>query len=281
MKQITIVEQLDNNQFTLYDNKLGSILREFSGFEYPTVQESIDDVAGPYGSVYITSKYGRRPLSVLGDIVTADPYAMRRQLQKALRQTGTIKLLKFTTYDDLNLQCEAEVVKVRMPYTHTVHTFLIEFVAPDWRFYSQDLVSQDVGLTIIRGGFAIPTAIPISFMSPSSESTLVNNIITNMGNEITDPVFTIHGPGNGFTIGNGTTEEQFVLDYLLGADDVVVIDVKRRTVVLNGVTNIYSAIDGDFWSIPLGESDLRFLVDEGLTMNTNLNVAFRHAYAGI
>ena len=281
MKQLTIIEQQDNNQFSLYDNRLDTILREFAGFEFADVRESIDDVAGQYGSVYITSKNGKRQMSIKGDLVSSDPFAQRRLLQKALRQTGTIKLIKFTTYDDLQLQCEAEVTKFLAPYTHQIHEFLIEMIAPDWRFYSQELQSHDIAQTIVRGGMSIPANVPFSLPSPMVSDTEVSNILTNIGNETSDPIITITGPGAGFTIGNTTDDKEFFLDATLVGGDTVVIDVKKRTVVKNDVTNLYSSISGDFWSILPGENELRFLVSSGLTTDTNLNIQFRHAYAGI
>lgn len=281
MKTFTIIEQKDWNFFTFYDNKLDTILREFEGFEYASVQESIDDVAGPYGSVYITSKFGKRQVAIQGDLLGVDVFSKRRLLSKALRQTGVMKLIKFTTYDDLNLQFEGEIVKVLNPYTHKIHSYLIEIVAPDWRFYSQDLSSFDVGQTIVSGGASIPATIPLAIASSVADATDVSNIITNNGNEVTDPIITITGPGNGFLVRNETTGQEFNLDYELVGGDEVVIDVKRRTVVLNGITNIYPSITGEFWSLVPGQNELRFLVSAGLTVDTNLNISFRDAYSGI
>lgn len=281
MKQLTIIEQSDSSQFTLYDNNLGSILREFVGFEYPDVVESIDDVSGPYGSVYITSKFGRRAMSIIGDLVSSDVYTLRRTLLKALRQTGVMKLIKFTTYDDLNLQFEAEVVKYSNPYTHKIHTFIIQLVAPDWRFYSQTQSTYQIIQSSVRGGSSMPTAMPKSFPSPFATDTDITNIVTNNGNEVTDPVFTIMGPGTNFIIGNTTTDKEFTLTRSLDSDDVVVIDVKNRTVILNGSTNIYSDIEGDFWSLIPGENEIRFFVESGLTVETNLDLSYRDAYNGI
>lgn len=282
MKQITIIEQANNKSYTLYDSGANNVLQEYEGFEFADVRNSIDNVAGDYGAVYVNSKYGRRRLAVRGEFLGGDIFNQRRLLNRALRQTGTIKLLKFTTYDDLLLQCEAELAKLVNPYTHKIHGFMIEFAAPDWRFYAQELQSHDIGQTIIRGGASIPATIPMSIAQPTSVSTELSNIITNNGNEQTDPIFTISGPGTGFTIGNVTADKEFFLNATLVEGDEVIIDVKRRTVVKNGVTNLYSNFSGDFWSVLPGQNELRFLVNSGLTIDiTNLNIAFRDAYNGI
>jgi hypothetical protein len=281
MKLFTIIEQLNNNSFTFYDNKLGSILREFSGFEFPDVQESIDDVAGPYGAVYVNSKFGRRQMTIQGDIVSPDVFTLRRTLSNALRQTGTMKLFKFITYDDLYLQFEGEVVKMVNPYNHQVHTFMIDIVAPDWRFYSQELFSYDIGQTIVRGGISIPSNVPMSLGSPSGGNDAVDNIIVNNGNEVTDPIFTLTGPGQDFSIGNVTTGKTFTLSTVLVGGDTVIIDVRNRTAIKNGITNVYPDLAGDLWSLAPGENELRFFIGSGLTIATNLNFSYRDAYSGI
>jgi len=282
MKRITITEQSDNNSFTLYDNNLGSILREFEGFEFADVKYSIDDVAGPYGSTYITSKFGRRRLSLKGDLVGNNIFENRRLLFKALRQTGLMKLFTFTTYDDLNLQFEGEVVRMINPYTHKIHEYLIEIIAPDWRFYSQTLKSFDMSQTVIQGGAAIPAIIPMSIPLNTDPETQVNNIVTNEGSEITDPIFTITGPGTGFTIRNETLDKEIVLSTVLADNtEQIIIDVKNRTVETEIGGNIYPDLTGEFWSLIPGENELRFFVGTGLTPDTNLNISYRDAYGGI
>lgn len=282
MKNITILDQLDSTKkFTFYDNDLGTILRSFEGFEYATVRESIDDVAGTTGAIYINSKFGRRRLAFIGDLIGTDVFLKRRQLVTVLRQTGTIKLIKFTTYDDLALQCEAEVVKYGNPYNHQVHTFLIELIAPDYRFYSQELFSQNLDQTILQGGASIPSAVPMLIPLSTTPETELQKIVTSNGTEATDPTFTITGPGDTFIIGNETSGKEFTLNLVLDSDDTVVVNVKERTVIKNGITNVYADFDGDFWQIEPGENELRFLVSTDFDIMTQLNVSYRDAYAGV
>lgn len=282
MKNLTIIEQLDGNQFTFYDNRLGSILNGFEGFEYPTVRPSIDDVAGEYGAVYVNSKYGTRRAAVRGDLVSDDVFGDRRLLLKALRQTGEIKLIKFQTYDDLLLQFEAEVIKVANPYTHKVHSFLIELLAPDWRFYSQEQQAFLIDRTYLAGGTSIPAIIPMSFPLSTNPETQINSIVTNAGSEVTDPEFLIDGPGEDFTIRNVTTDKEFTLATVLGATDQIIVDVRNRTAILNGTTNVYSDLGGELWSLVPGENEMRFFIGSGFSeLQTSLIVRFRDAYGGV
>ena len=282
MKNITIVEQADGNQFTFYNNRLGSILRNFEGFEYPMVRSSIEDVAGDYGAVYVNSKYGTRRVGINGDLVSSSIFSDRRLLLKALRQTGEIKLVKFQTYDNLLLQFEAEVTKVLNPYTHEIHSFLIELTAPDYRFYSQTQTSSLIDRTNLAGGTSIPAIIPMSFPLSTNPETTINNVVTNQGSEVTDPEFVIDGPGQDFLIRNVTTDKEFTLATILTSDDQVIINVKNRTAILNGTTNVYSDLTGDLWSLVPGDNEMRFFIGSGFVESqTSLIVRFRDAYGGI
>lgn len=282
MNSITIFDQqLVLNKFTFYNNALGTILREFEGFDYPEVRTSIDDIAGTVGAIYINSKFGRRRMGITGDLIGTDVYEKRRQLVKVLRQTGSMKLLQFTTYDDLPLQCEVEVVSYKNPYTHQIHTFLIELVAPDYRFYSQTETTVNIGRSVLLGGGSIPTAVPMSLPLSAASELGVNTIVTSIGTEQTDPIITIYGPGTNFTLRNESIDAELLLTLTLTSEDSVVIDIKNKTVVKNGVTNVYTNASGDFWSIQPGENDLTFLVQSGFTTDTLLEIKYRDAYGGI
>lgn len=282
MKKFTIIDQVSGSQFSLYDSYLDTILRKFEGFEYASVKTSIDDVAGPYGAVYVTSKFGQRRVAIEGDLVSDNVFAQRRQLLEVLRQTGTIKLMKFITYDDLELQFEAEVVKLTEPYNHSVHTFLLEMIAPDWRFYSQELKTATIARTVLLGGTSIPLpSVPFGLPLDTTPETDISDIVNNIGNDNTDPIFTITGPGTNFTITNNTTGETFTLTAVLTDSDTVVIDVRARTVVKNGITNLYPNLTGELWSVVPGENEINFFIDSGFTALTTLSLAYRDAYIGI
>ena len=193
-----------------------------------------------------------------------------------LTQEGTLKLIKFTTYDDLELQCEAEITKVIAPYTHSIHNYMIEAICPDWRFFSQTLKTYDTGETTVRGGMAIPARVPFDL-----QTGINSNNLFNYGNEISDPIFTITGPGTGFAIGNSSTDEEFRLDLTLIAGDEVVVDVVERTVLKNGVLNVFPNFSGDFWRLKAGNNNLRFVIDSGSNVDTNLHIEYRDAYNGI
>ena len=253
MKQITI-EDLENNlDFTFYDNDSNSILREFEGFEFSNINLVVEELASN-GSFFAGSKFSKRRLSFTGDLISDTVFTLRRTMLSVMRQTGYLKLLKFTTYDDLELQCYVDIVKLINPYTHSIHTFLIEMVAPDWRFYSQTLNEATI----------------------TSDTTIVN-----AGNEITEPTIVINGPGTGFTITNVTTGESFYVDYILTAGHTIEINMTEKTVLYDGITNIYDDFSDDFFSLASGNNQITLGVDSGSTGDTNIIVSWRDAYRGI
>ena len=258
MKILKVTNPTDGKSFTFYDNANSVILREFEGFEYAEVRNVIEDISGKQSAIYITSKFGRRRISWEGDLVSSDVFTLRRTMLAAMRQTAELKLIEFTTYDDLELRCEAEIVKVLNPYNHKVHTFLIEAICPDWRFYSQTEHEND--------------------------SDEASQTINNAGNEMTDPAFRIYGPLTEVTINNLMTSESLTitLDEYSGLSDGEYIDVnvKERTVKLDDDTSIYSDFDGEFFSLIPGNNTLQFSTVGG-NGNTSLKTTWRDAWNGI
>lgn len=257
MQTIQFIDQDDNKEFLLEDNGQTSIIREFEGFEYPDVRSAIEDVAGKQSAVHVTSKFGRRRLSVTGDIVGSDVFGTRRELFSVMRQTGQMKLVKILTYDNLALQFEADIVKVVAPYNHKVQSFLIELVAADWRLYSQTLHEEI--------------------------SSSASQVIENAGNERTEAVFRIDGPFTEVELTNNSNSESFALEidgYGVEEGHYIEVDCFNRTVKLDGVTPIYNAFSGEFFSLLPGENTLTFNVTGG-SGSTGLRTKWRDAYNGI
>jgi hypothetical protein len=254
MKQIKITDVTNSKSFTFYNNSNDTILRQFEGWEYPTTNVSVEDVAGAQSSVFVASKFGRRRLSFIGDLVAADVFSQRRTMLAAMRQTSELKLIECTTYDDLLIRFEAEIVKLVNPYTHQIHTYMVELVAPDWRFYSQTLKSNSIAAN-------------------------ATDDFENEGNEETSPIFTITAPGDDISVTNLTTGETFNIGNLTGTQEVIV-DVGARTVTLDGsaAMNIFT---GEFFSLVPGVNEIEFDVPTSSTGATQLQVQWRDAYNGV
>lgn len=244
MEELTLINE--GNQYIF------STISDAEGFEFPTTRPVIEDISGPQSSIFITSKFGRRPLSWRA-IISGDVLSNRRNLILATRQ-GNLKTLKFSTCDDLDLQTEVEVTKVLMPYKLGRTIVLIEAVAPDWRFYSQTLHSND---------------------SDAAEQT-----IENLGNEVTEPIFRIDGPFTAVTIRNLSSSEEFTITHTVTAGHYIEVDVRERTVKYDGDTSVFSSFDGEFFNLIPSDNVLQF-DPTGDTGATGLVTTWRDAFAGI
>lgn len=251
------------------------------GFEYPTVISSVEDISGISGAIYVNSKFGRRLLSWQGLLSTNIP-ENRRVIEQICR-AGSLKTIQFETCDGLQLQAEVEVLSIVMPYRIGRTKYLIQAVAPDSRFYSQELIDVDITQTSIRGGASIPfPTIPVAITQSDLTDEELNAIVNNSGSEATEPILTIYGPGTGFTVRNDTTDKEFTLSTALLDGEYVTIDVRNGTVIMNGTTNVYEDFDGDFPLLEPGDNEFRFIVAADIEPDTTrLNVQYRHAYIGI
>jgi hypothetical protein len=273
MKHIQIVD--GSQSFTWYDNSQNTILRSFSGFEYPATRPVIEDIPARDGSLFVTSQFGRRRLSFQGDLLNPGVFARRRDAIRPLTQG--LKLLKFTTYDDLQLQTQVNIERVVMPYNHQIHTYLIEAVAPDYRFYTQALTTSQTGVTDSGGGTPVPAAVP----APVGGTTTTPLNVTNQGQVPTPAIFTIRGPGTNFVIRNTTTSHEFRLNLTLTSAESVVVDTLNRTATKGANQNVFGSFQGDWMLLYPGQNRLQFSAGVGSDAQTRLTVSFRSSYLGV
>lgn len=266
MNSLTLTD-IHNNSFTFEKLKL-------TGFEYPEVINVVEDVGGRNGAIYIASKFSKRRLSWEG-ILQEDVLANRREMQKVIA-AGALKTLSFETCDGVEVQVDVEVERLTMPYYMGPTKYLIEAVAPDYRFFDQNVQTLSLTETGVTGGAQIPATIPMSLSSAAQQ----DNTIDNEGTTETPPTLIIYGPGSEFVIRNQTTGVDTIITYDLLEGQFIVVDVANRTVLLNGQTSIYTAFSGFMWFLQPGENIIGFTpTGEGVT--THVDIQWRNAYLGI
>jgi hypothetical protein len=248
-------------------------LAEPTGFEFPETRLVMEDIPSRDGSLYIGSRFGRRNLSWKGLILHPDTRDKRRNLVQACR-VGQLKTILFELCPGLDVQTEIEVVKLTMPYELNRSPYLIQAVAPDYRFFSQSEISINTEITEIDGGVPVPMALPAPIPGGSS----LNFSAVNNGNTSTSPTFTIRGPGSSFVVTNFTTGEQFELDLTLTNVETVVIDTYNKTAFKDS-QNVFGAFEGDWIQLEPGANIITFNAI-GYTANTRLTVSYRDAYLG-
>lgn len=149
--------------------------------------------------------------------------------------------------------------------------------AGDPRVYSAALkgASYDPTAALSGGGLDVPLTFPLTFTS-TLDALLT---VTNAGQFLTPPTFTIRGPVVDPIIDLLETGESIELDATLGANDVVVVDVAARTVSLNGAPRLDLIVSATtrWFELVRGTNRLRLRGSGMSTSTTRLEVAFRDA----
>jgi hypothetical protein len=115
--------------------------------------------------------------------------------------------------------------------------------------------------------------------------TFTAKTVVNNGDVEMWPSWSIHGPTTNLTITNTTTGKSMVFTLTLGATDVLTINTAPgvKTVLLNGVTNEYSAMSATsaLFSFPaLTTSTLNFTLS-GTTGATQIVLMYRQRWIGV
>lgn len=277
MKLMSISNGTDT--FDIINPNQGREVRQLSGFEFPTVSNVIEDLPSRNGSLFVSSKLRRRRLSIDGGLVTSQMSQTRRDFVKTLQNTSLLDLY-FTTNDNLALQTKVAVDRLTMPQnskTCRVSRYLMELIAPDFRFYDQTLKTAATTVTTIPGGAPVPAAVPAPIAGGSTQSYILNND----GNYNTPPVFLIRGPGTNFIVQNITTGQSFNLNLTLSASQTVRIDTFDKSVIRLTNTNVFGNFDGSFFELVPGQNIIHFNAQTGVTGDTQLTTQWRDSYLGV
>lgn len=141
-------------------------------------------------------------------------------------------------------------IPVDLNYQFGVVEIPVEFTANDPLLYSSVLKTASTGLPSPTAGLTFPVTFNVTFGASTGGSMSV----TNAGNYITAPVFTITGPVTNPAISFPATGQFFTVAINLIVGDTLVIDMAAHTVTLNGTASRYNLVTtGSSWfGIPPG-----------------------------
>lgn len=256
MKYVKITDEQRGYSYQFTDGlQHNMILNGFVGWEYPTPIVSVDDVA-ILSAVGVHSKFGRRLFSFTINL-TCDFMLIRDQVIRALNQNGRMKLIEFETLDGKEVQCYAYVNKFNAEYVNYTNAMYLEFVAPDYRFYSQEIHTEEI--------------------ARNSSGDIIN-----IGSADTFPMLRIHGPFTGATITNLLNGLVLEVDTTITSGEYIEIDCMNETAVLNDGTPMFSAIGAspNFIRLDAGTNPIQF-EDTGGGSGTSLEVIYRDAWIGV
>jgi Phage tail protein len=120
----------------------------------------------------------------------------------------------------------------------------VEFTCADPLIYGSTLKSASAGLPSPTAGLTFPVTFNVTFGASTGGSFTV----TNNGTYLSPPVFTITGPVTNPRLTFTSTGAFFALNIALGASDVLVIDMGKRSVTLNGTASrLNTIVSGSSW----------------------------------
>jgi hypothetical protein len=260
----------------------GYLFNKLSGFDFPEAQVDVKSRGNYYGAQLGNYNYGRRILTVEGEIIaqnTADFESLRKELLEALAFPNGLKDIIITTREGLELTASV-ILNSRpdIPYQKGKMVradFHFELVAP-FPFLLSTTEKMDTAEVYGGGGGAVPMGLPFAMAAGASNALEIEN----EGNVASFPTIRIYGAAENPSIQNETTGETLSFTYTLGSDDYIDIDIFNRTAILNGATNIMQYVAGDWFKIDPGVNIIK-LTGTNTNANAKAEITWRDAYMGI
>lgn len=273
------------NDFQINDQLIGMHLDEpIEGLAgLPAIRTSQGANLGRNGGWTTKQLYEPRFISFSGRIfgrTVRETEERRREFATILAQLVKNKgTLRVVTPGGQVYSTEVVLIGVEMPIEKLLNLvkWKINLKADDPLLYDN---SDGELLATIRktrqGGFTIPFTLPL-YISPDEQPATINN----SGNETILPNIIIHTKATNPKIINRTTNQTMELILTVGAGGRLEIDMKSRTIILDGM-NVYDsqAAGSSFWGLTPGDNSIELQTDEQ-DEQTEAELRFRSGYIGI
>ena len=277
------------DSFKIHDNQsdTGFFIRPpIGGLGFPEKRLSLYEKSGEHGAFVSNDLYGGRAITLEGTVVGATESqfeSRRRSLEAAFASQKDSKILsiprtfKITTLDDVPLQAEVYVRVFRFERTDLTHgRYFLELFSPEWPLDTQVLNNKTIELPS-GGGAVYPLIYPIIYGAEVGGTA----ICVNAGNTEAYPIITLNGILNNPIIQNVTVGRFIELSLTIASGSAVVIDMKKRTIVLDGQSVLGNKTDGSrFWWLEPGDNTITFKSGSGSDTG-NAQVQHRDAYLGV
>lgn len=155
-------------------------------------------------------------------------------------------------------------------------TVLFKAWDPLWRATSDIVTEYQLGTTA--------AFFPIFPLRLASSEVFVDTTITNDGDAVQWPVWTLTGPGSSIVLQNLTTAESLVLSTVLGVGETITIDTQPgvKTVVKNDGSNLWPDVDAMsvLWGLAEGANAVRVQMAAATTAS-QVRLARRNRYLSV
>lgn len=279
--------QLEYNDYVLGDNVV-TFMESISGWDdLPNVDSSNALRPSSHGAWVGKKLVGQRIVTWTGKISTADRSswedAVKTLRDKFVPAVGTEELtIVVRTRNEMRMAfgtVTQRQIPVDYAYSYYGAKVTLQFECSDPRLYSLGENSVFISTPpLISSGLAYPLVYPLDYGTEQAPNSL---IITNSGNAPTPMTMNFLGPITNPELINQTTGERLGFDIVLTADDVLTVNTRLGTVVLNGTADrIYtrtltsSPILG--FDLLSGENELQ-LIAEDWEAGSGVEIIYRDA----
>lgn len=256
-----------------------------AGLGRPKIRTSGDDFSGTDGGYVSAQRYSRRMI-VLAGYIEGSTEQVESEMSLITNTLPIRQLLPIfiETFTGKQFYTEGYITDIQDDITaDNLRIFQIMLIAPDPYLYDAgDGIDPDSGWLqqtfgkVIGGGFILPVEVPI-VSEPSSHPTAVNN----SGDIIIYPQIVLNGIFTNPRIINLTTGKFVALTITTTARDRIVIDMRARTITLNGGTiSTYRIPGSSWWELLTGDNIVVLETDSGDDTETAL-IRWRAAYEGV
>ncbi|WP_427007201.1 phage distal tail protein [Pseudarthrobacter sp. H2] len=251
------------------------------GLGLPPIRTSSGNYSGRDGGYVGSQFYGMRLITLTGQFfgTPATLETTRRNLAAAVATSSVAMNITTNAGNQYLVNCNID--SLDMPILRSINQapFKISLIATDPTIYDNSASGlMSVTVNPARGGgITWPITWPITWAAGSQPTT-----VNNTGNVTIYPTITLINKMTNPSITNQTTGQFFTLTGLTTtAGDTLVIDMKNRTVLLNGGSVLpFVTSSSSWWPLLPGNNSINLTTADG-TDTTVATVSWRSGYRGI
>ena len=217
------------------------------------------------------------PTIAFETVVSAVANAFQPIMDPSLQLPLEFLLPGWATSRIINCRCTNGATDIDDAFQYFRSIIPIEMTASDPLIYGSTLKTVGpTGLPTPTAGLTFPVTFPATFGASSGGSF----VVTNAGNYISPPVFTIIGPLTNPRI-TFTASGQFIgFNLALGVSDSLIVDMGARTVILNGTAYRFNTVmpGSSWWGVPTGTWSIGLGSSDSAAVSGTFTVNYRDAW---
>lgn len=259
------------------------------GLDMPDIRATEYDKPGEDGRIVSAQQYGGRTIVLRGIFQASTPQQVEELRQSIMTATAIKKnnagqpqptRCEFTTLSGARYFFDSYITRKPVFNWDQIlwGNFLIVLSVPHPFIKSTTSITSGIITQPSGGGFVLPVVLPITSSAASGgTATLVNT-----GNAIAYPIITLSGAITNPFIRNTSTNKTMRLNYTMGVNDTVVIDMLEHIITLNSAAPLISSKESDavFWGLRPGSNVIKFSGSSSSDTGT-MQISFNASYLGV